>query len=180
MHRAGPTITAATRTDVDRPPPASMRQHVLLAEPCWQLVPNSGPNVASQRHFLLTVRARRLRAHRHVYAPRMWPLQADMPAATVLKDRSSRVLALLFYTLGLTTLSACSTFQREVAEFQAGWRVATVTAVGNATAIKSKALSDCREGASSEQRAACKRAVRVAFVSSRRCQTAFTHHHSGR
>lgn len=67
--------------------------------------------------------------------------------------------SVLLGTIGFTALVACTSFRHEVAEFQAGWRIATVTEVGRADDLKSSGLTDCRKGATNEQVANARFAV---------------------
>lgn len=96
----------------------------------------------------------------HGIAPLVAPLRPDMAAIASRKHRVQRALSyMVFGTIGLTTLTACSSFRQEVAEFQAGWRTAKVTAVGKANEIESLAFTDCRKSASKEQLANSRFAV---------------------
>lgn len=84
----------------------------------------------------------------------------DMAVTTLLDYRAWRALgSMLLGAVGLNTLVACSSFQQEIAEFQAGWRIATVTAVGKAADIESSGLTDCRASSSNAQLANAKFAL---------------------
>lgn len=61
--------------------------------------------------------------------------------------------------MGLLSLSSCSSFVREVGEFQTGWRTAEIVEIGSATQIKSRGITDCRTTASAGELVSARFAV---------------------
>lgn len=70
-----------------------------------------------------------------------------------------RLVVLLLAGMVLIGLASCSSFVRDVSDFQTGWRTAEVVEIGSADEIKAQGVTDCRTTASAEELASSRFAV---------------------